>query len=190
MDESRAESNFHNLGVLGAALFIPYTVEIDFETETITVYDPDSFLAPTDWNVLPLDFGNNLPILADINANDVLGLGALHHFNLIFDYARRRLLVKPNRFFGDPFERNMAGMVLEKTPRGESLVYWVDEGSDAETKGIRKGDVLEEVNGEPVESYSFLELKRVFEAEGETVEVKVRRDEQSRTVTLTLRRSV
>jgi hypothetical protein len=37
-------------------------------------------------------------------ADAVLANGALCRFNLVFDYARARLLVKPNRHFGDRFE--------------------------------------------------------------------------------------
>ncbi len=36
-----------------------------------------------------------------INADAVIGSGALHRFNVIFDYAGKKLYLKPNRYFDD-----------------------------------------------------------------------------------------
>jgi len=38
------------------------------------------------------------------NADAILGSNALRRFNLIFDYAGKKLFLKPNSFFNEPFE--------------------------------------------------------------------------------------
>jgi len=274
LDESRKVSGFHNVGVMGSALFQPYVVEIDFEESLITVYDPESFVPEEEWEEIPLDFGSNLPILEttlridgggeipvrliidtggkptltltmdadrailpptrivhslagtglrgdiyadhgriselkvgnfaltdvvssfltgdevpileEINADGAIGLAFLYRFNLIFDFAHRRMLIKPNKFFSDPFELNMAGMVIEGTPSGNQVVYYVIEDSEAARKGLLKGDVLEEIDGRGIDSFGYMELKKVFEREGATVAVTIRRDGESRVVNLRL----
>jgi hypothetical protein len=38
------------------------------------------------------------------NADAILGVGSLRRFNLIFDYANKKLYLRPNRRFNEPFE--------------------------------------------------------------------------------------
>ena len=38
------------------------------------------------------------------NADAILGNDSLRRFNLIFDYAGRKLYIKPNSFFNEPFK--------------------------------------------------------------------------------------
>jgi hypothetical protein len=35
--------------------------------------------------------------------NGNLGAGILRRFKIIYDYARKRMIVEPNKFFADPF---------------------------------------------------------------------------------------
>ena len=37
------------------------------------------------------------------NADGILGNNALRRFNVIFDYERARLYIKPNKYFSEPF---------------------------------------------------------------------------------------
>lgn len=39
-------------------------------------------------------------------ADGILGDDAIRRFNIVFDYPRQRLLIKPNLSFSEPFERN------------------------------------------------------------------------------------
>jgi hypothetical protein len=130
------------------------------------------------------------PALGETKTDGPLGLGTLYRFNLIFDYTRGRMLIKPNRYYADPFELNMAGMAIEKTPAGKTTVHFVMEGSEAAKKGLKKGDVLVAVDKKAVSAYGFLELKRKFERAGKTVNVKVERAGETREVKLKLRRLI
>jgi hypothetical protein len=130
------------------------------------------------------------PALGETKTDGPLGLGTLYRFNLIFDYTRGRMFIKPNRYYADPFELNMAGMAVGKTVSGETVVQFVMEGSEAAKKGLRKGDVVAAVDGKAAGSYGFLELKRKFERAGKTVKVKVERDGVTREVRLKLKRII
>ena len=134
--------------------------------------------------------GNEAPVLSETNTDGLLGAGSLYRFNMMFDYTRRRMFIKPSRFFSDPFELNMAGMALEETVSGDMAVYYVMEGSEAAKKGLQKGDVLVEASGKEVRAYGFPELKRLFERAGKTVSVKVRRSGEVREIKLTLQRII
>lgn len=134
--------------------------------------------------------GDEAPVLDEINADGVLGLGCLAHFNLIFDYAHRRMLIKSNKFFSDPFEMNMAGMAIAETTSGEWIVYYVMDDSEAAKKGLQKGDVLVEMASRETGDLGYRELKRLFEREGKTVAVKIRRDGELREVKLRLKRII
>ena len=276
MDQHRAESSQHNVGVVGLALLGQYVVEMDFDESQITLYDPASFVPPDGWEEVPLVFEKTLPVLetslsvdgkteipvrlivdtggkaalalaidsakglapparavdflagtgfrgdvyaphgrvakiqvgseelddvvggfwrgaqapflAGANANGLLSLGALDHFNLIFDFPHRRMFLKPNGFFSEPFELNMAGMQLEETPSGETVVYYVAENSEAARQGLRKGDRVLSVDGRDVGAYDYRELKQVFENAGSTVSLRIERDGTAKTVSLSLRR--
>ncbi len=134
--------------------------------------------------------GKEAPVLTEVNADGVLGLGSLYRFNMVFDYAHERMFIKSNRFFSDPFELNMAGMTIEETTAGDLAVYYVMDGSEAAKKGLRKGDVLVEVDGRQAGTLGYRELKQIFGRDGKTVAVKIRRDGQSRDVKLKLKRLI
>jgi len=133
---------------------------------------------------------NEAPVLAEIDADGVIGIGALYRFNMIFDFANRRMLIKPNHHFSDPFEWSMAGLALQTDAEGRTMVYYVEPGSTAEAQGLEKGDVVESVNGRPSEEFSYLEMRKVFEQDGEAVELGLRRGDARMTVRLALRRRV
>ena len=130
------------------------------------------------------------PALGETRTDGPLGLGTLRRFNLIFDYTRARMLIKPNRYYGDPFELNMAGMALEKTAAGETAVHFVAEGSEAGIKGLRKRDVVLAVDGKAAGEYDHFELMRMFERAGKTVRIKVARGGETKEVRLKLKRIV
>ncbi len=134
--------------------------------------------------------GDEAPFLEEGNVDGPLGLGSLYRFDMIFDYTRGRMFIRPNRYYSDPFEINMAGMALEETVSGDIAVYHVQEDSEAAEKGIRKGDILVEADGREIGSYAFLELKRLFERDGTSLTVKVRRNGNVREVELKLKRMI
>jgi len=44
--------------------------------------------------------------------NGIIGGEILHRFNVVFDYEREQLLLKPNAHLQEPFEYDMSGLSL------------------------------------------------------------------------------
>jgi hypothetical protein len=134
--------------------------------------------------------GTEAPFLAEMGIDGSLGLGTLYRFDMTFDYEHRRMFIKPNGHYSDPFEINMAGIALEETVSGDTAVSYVMPGSEAEAKGIQKGDVLVDAGGKKTSDCGFLELKRLFENDGKAVRIKILRNGQVREVELSLKRII
>lgn len=134
--------------------------------------------------------GDEAPILDQVEADGVISIGVLYHYNLIFDYAHRRMFMRTNSHSHDPFELNMAGLVLDESTSGERLISFVIDGSSAAAHGLRKGDVISEVNGRDARDIGFLELRSLFEQDGKTIRIKIRRGEAFETLELKLRRII
>jgi len=133
---------------------------------------------------------DQIPILGITKTDGPLGLSTLCRFNLVFDYSRGRMLIRPNRYYAGPSELNMAGLAVGKKVSGETVVQFVMEGSEAAKKGLKKGDVVMTVDGKPAGSYGFVELNRKFGRDGKTVKLKVARNGETREVRLKLKRIV
>jgi PDZ domain-containing protein/aspartyl protease len=104
--------------------------------------------------------------LASPGFDGVLGGELLRRFKVIFDPARRRLILEPNARFNEPYEHNMSGMGLRA--EGEDFrvvkIYRVIEGSPAAEAGLREGDVITAIDGQSVPSLD--ELYPMFKQEG------------------------
>lgn len=111
--------------------------------------------------------------------NGSIGGELLLRFTVIIDYYHKKLYIRPNRAFQQPFEYNMSG--LEFIASGESLNRFVINniraGSAADQVGFKAGDALVELNDIPANKlslsriYSELSLK-----EGKQVTLTVIRD--------------
>jgi len=119
-----------------------------------------------------------------------LGSQVLRRFFVIFDYQHQRMFLKPNSSYSKPFHFNMAGLLLRQHPDGRKLVYDVIENSPADQKGIKKGDVIDTVNGRDVREYGFEELENLFTQEKENVTLGISRDSGKLDFTLTLKRLI
>ncbi|MBA7547152.1 hypothetical protein ES705_39554 [subsurface metagenome] len=120
-------------------------------------------------------FGKNeikdkIPALGELQCDGVIGVGCLYRFNMIFDYAHKRMFIKPNKYFSDIFEMNMAGMVIKEMGSGAHVVYYLMENSPASEQGLRntyiraffgkylKGEDSGLLNG-PYSMYPEVEIK-------------------------------
>lgn len=111
--------------------------------------------------------------------NGSIGGELLLRFTVIIDYYHKKLYIRPNRAFQQPFEYNMSG--LEFIASGESLNRFVINniraGSAADQVGFKAGDALVVLNDIPANKlslsriYSELSLK-----EGKQVTLTVIRD--------------
>jgi len=96
-------------------------------------------------------FPDSLSIAEVISVADrdgIIGGQLLNRFNLIFDYPKRTLWIKPNSNFKKPFTYNIAGLELSIENRFLALpeVCNVSKNSPADRAGILVGDQIFKIN--------------------------------------------
>ena len=115
------------------------------------------------------DQGNvtNYPYCAGLIGNELL-----RRFNLILNYGKREIYLKPNSHFGDPFDYSYTGIDLYYL-NGLNLIGDIAAGSPAELAGLRQGDIVLEIND--IVGHSLSELKEaLMKSEGKIRMIIVR----------------
>jgi len=123
----------------------------------------------------------------------VLGSRFLNRFDIVWDYSRKRMILEPNDNFDRPAEFSMLGVQFKLTWNGERVltIDRVVKRSPAAEAGIRKGDVLLDVNGEPAAGYGYSDLLEMFRNnEGQEYALRLRRGDSDFTVNVRLRRLI
>lgn len=104
-------------------------------------------------------------IIKNSDRDGTIGSKLLSRFNLIIDVKNKKFYFKPNSTFNNNFTYNIAGIEVIQSmflvPQFEIINVWKD--SPAEKAGVRAGDVITEINGEKLFSYTVSEIKMFFE---------------------------
>jgi PDZ domain-containing protein len=94
----------------------------------------------------------------------LLGEEMLHRFNLTFDYTHQKLYLESNRHFNDGFIFNMSGLDLALAPDfANILIQEVFKNTPAEDSGLARGDIITEIDGQPVSGLGLERVSRMFE---------------------------
>ncbi len=125
-----------------------------------------------------------------IGQNGFFGLDAQRRFKVTFDYIHSRMYLKPNSHFNDPFEMNMAGLVLRTLRNGLKEVEDVLPNSPGHAAGIRRGDLITMIAGRSSSSLSFIEMERMFTRENQSIHMSGIRGTTTFDTTLILRRVI
>ena len=120
----------------------------------------------------------------------MVGLGLLSRFNLIYDYSRQRLIVKPNSKFNEAIEYDMSGLSMRRSKDGFREIVRVYDNSAASDAGLKTGDRVISINGRPAIDFDFFELDSLLKQEGKTIKLVVSRDGREWEVSLKLRRLI
>jgi membrane-associated protease RseP (regulator of RpoE activity) len=132
-------------------------------------------------------------ILAQSDMTGIIGAEVLRRFTVTFDYSRKRMILQPNAHFGRPYEFDMSGTLV--TSAGEDretlrVHYLVENGPGAEA-GLREGDVITAIDGQPAAGMSLDQVRRMFRQEpGKEYEIGLLRDGAQIVKRLRLRRMV
>lgn len=106
----------------------------------------------------------------------ILGTGVLCRFILYLDYAQSRIMLEPSSIFEEGLPESLTGMGIEIEDNC-LIVSKIIPGSPAEKAGIIEGDVLLEINGEPVYVEQLNELDRFIpNTVNSAVSLKLSRD--------------
>ncbi len=93
-----------------------------------------------------------------------LGYEMLKRFTTVIDYPHRRLLLRPNASWREPFEHDMCGLDLLATGPDfrRYVVLRVVPGSPAAAAGIVEGEEVMSLNFLPASAYSLTDLSRLL----------------------------
>ncbi len=136
-----------------------------------------------------LDENENMGVPSSIAEGNIGNL-ILNRFKLILDYSRKQIFLVKNKNFGNPFEINMAGLIIEQNKDGVALVRHVVENSPASEKGILKGDLITSVNGKDIQEYNFDDLYNLFTKEGDELILNLDRNGEKIIVTVKLQKLI
>ncbi|MDP3467142.1 MAG: aspartyl protease family protein [Daejeonella sp.] len=99
-----------------------------------------------------------------INRNGNMGITIINRFNIVFDYNRAAMYIKPLPTFKEAFEHDMAGMEIGSA--GENykrlIITRVEPSSAAEQAGLMRGDEILAINFRAVSEMSLSEIDAMF----------------------------
>jgi predicted aspartyl protease len=91
-----------------------------------------------------------------------IGSDVISRFNIIFDYLHKKVYLKKNANFSKVFEYNVAGLEFLSMEMGNNygsfLITYVRPESPAALAGIKKDDILLQINGSSVHEMEIDEL--------------------------------
>ncbi len=111
--------------------------------------------------------------------NGFIGAGLLRRFTVIYDYARKRLILEPNDRLGTPFLMDLlgAGWVAGDGGDWETIkIGTIRNNSAAQAVGMEEDDVLIKVDGKPVSELGIVVLREYFQTAGQVVRLLLRRN--------------
>ncbi len=124
--------------------------------------------------------GNTQGMMANDSFDGLVGNAFFERFDVIFDFAKCEIWLRPNRNFGIT-KRYDSGMTL--TPQEDCwIVNGLVEGGNAHKAGIKRGDIITSINGLTREQVSLKELKRMNRSD-EDWKVVVKRNDTTNEVT-------
>jgi hypothetical protein len=134
---------------------------------------------PTVWDVIDLPS-------SDARGDGTVGFEFLKHFNITFDFARRRVWFDK---WQDPVENPEVGdlgVVARFDPDSKrTLIYLVAPGSPADLAGVKLGDEVISIGDSDLSRPTMLELRSMFEGPvGSSVELALSRHGNLKRVTL------
>ena len=115
--------------------------------------------------------GNTQGMMASDSYDGLVGNGLLEHFDVIIDFAKCEIWLRPNRNFSSA-KRYNSGMTL--TPQADGwIVNGLLEGGNAQLSGVKRGDLITSINGLKPNEVDIKRLKAMDASAGEwSLEVK------------------
>jgi len=120
----------------------------------------------------------------------VIGGELLRRFKVIFDSARRRLILEPNAHLGEACEYNMSGMMLRAEGKDlKSLrVHRIIKDSPAEKAGLQEGDRL--VRIKDAKQFTMDEIDEMSKKAGRNILLRIVRGSKELEFNVPMRRLI
>jgi hypothetical protein len=130
--------------------------------------------------------------LASSQYDGLIGTEILRRFKVIFDYARRRLILERTAHFHEPLEYDMSGMSLRAYGADFRTfkIYQVIEDSPAARAGLHVGDIIERVDAVPAARLTLEQIMQLMKAPGREYRLIIKRGGATRVVELMTKRLI
>ncbi|MBD3749015.1 MAG: aspartyl protease family protein [Sphingobacteriales bacterium] len=128
-----------------------------------------------------------------IDRNGSIGNQLLKRFEVVFDYERSCIYIRPNSNFKEPFEHDMSGMELFCTGDNYSryFVNRVEPNSPADEFGIQKGDEILSINFKLAHKMTMDEITEMLKSkDGRNLYIEIARGDNLIRGVLTLKRRI
>ncbi len=126
-------------------------------------------------NVPTMVFEDEFNVTSYPYLGGLIGNQILKRFNLIVNYQRREIHLKPNSLYREPFEYSYSGMELYYM-EGSIVVGSIVEGSPADAAGLEEGDIVIAVDNNA--NQNFAQYKKALTSAKKRVRLIIRRDDE------------
>lgn len=146
-------------------------------------------LAGFEFGEMPMDVSNSESgVMASEDYAGILGIKIINRFNVILDYKKGKIYLKPNSTYKEEFEFPVSGISIERNNE-KIQVANVIKDSEAFEKGIREGDELLSINGEKKENVKA--YRELLKQENEKVTLELKdKNGVAKTIIITLKRLI
>ena len=99
-------------------------------------------------------------------------------FKVIFDYSRGRIILEKNKHFSEPYKYDASGLFLaaEGTNFETLKVLRAAKNTPAFEAGLRDGDVIATIDGDPTSKFSLEQIRQMFTQKGRIFRLTVKRN--------------
>ena len=130
-----------------------------------------------------------------VTRNGSIGNSIMRRFDVVFDYVREAMYIKPSIYLKEPFEHDMSGMELASGGPDfkRVIITRVEPFSPAEEVGLNKDDEILSINFKPVAEMTMQEIDNLFRSKNERsfiLEVMPDGSKERNRVILTLQRRI
>ena len=119
-----------------------------------------------------------------------IGSRMLARFTVVFDFPHHQVIFDPNSHFADPDEEDKSGMLIVAKGSNDKTfeVAAVQAKSPAALAGIKTGDIIAGVDTDPAADLSLLVVRNLFCQVGHKYRITLQRGDQTKEITLQMRR--
>lgn len=122
-----------------------------------------------------------------------LGNNILKRFNVLFDYSRQIMYLKPNYMFKEPFEHDMSGIeILTDGPDYDKImVHSVVAGSAADLAGLEANDRIISINFKKANELGIEQINNILRSkDGRQIVFEIENAKGAKFVILALKRRI
>ncbi len=135
---------------------------------------------------IPVEKGKGAAALGEVGGN--LGNSTLRHFHLFLNYPEQKIILEKGLHFNRAFPSDKSGMIIGRAESSQPMVSYVATASPAAKAGLRAGDMIMEMAGQPlVPGQLIAPLRTVLRGPaGSIVPLKIQREDKVFAATIIL----